>query len=59
MKGEEPNLPEPGDLEAATDVVAAYDSIDGTAAFVIGDISRDSAWIAVPASDALDVGQFQ
>lgn len=40
-------------------VRAAYDDADGERSFVIADVSRDDAWLSVPAGEELAVEEYR
>jgi hypothetical protein len=40
-------------------VRAAYDDADGRRSFVIADVSRDDAWLSVPAGEELAVEAYR
>ena len=57
--GPKANPPKANDSESADEVVGAFDSIGGTAAFVVSDIAREDAWLAMPTETVLDLEEFQ
>jgi hypothetical protein len=50
---------ENSDSSADGDVVGAFDSIDGTAAFVVSDTESADAWLAMPTETTRDIEQFR
>jgi hypothetical protein len=50
---------EDSDPGADGEVVGAFDSINGTATFVVSDIKREDAWLAMPTETVLDIEQLR
>lgn len=52
---EETRTDPPRPIDSNPEVVGEYDSLDGTAVFVVTDTARDDAWIAMSTDSALDL----
>lgn len=48
-----------GDIVESGEIVGVIDDGSATAEFVIADITRDDAWIAVPARDAAPLEEWR
>lgn len=48
-----------GDIVGSGEIVGVIDDGSATAEFVIADITRDDAWIAVPAQDAAPLEEWR
>ena len=59
MEGTEPDPPKPENASPYTEVVGEYDSVDGTDAFVVADIARDDAWLAMSVEAVIDLENVQ
>lgn len=59
MQGEQPDLPEPENADAAVEIMGVYDAVDGVPTFVIADVTRDEAWLSMPAAASLDIDDWQ
>jgi hypothetical protein len=55
MSGTEPGVVRSNASESDTEVVGAYDSIDGTPMFVVADITGDRTWLAMASDAVIDV----
>lgn len=59
MQGKRPDLPEPDSIDAAAEVVCAYDDVDDVPSFLVADITRDDSWLAVAVEGALELDEWR
>lgn len=59
MQGKRPNLPDTTADDGDAEVVCAYDDVDDVPSFLVADITRDSAWLSIDVTGALELDAWR